>query len=133
MMITSGFAQVNGARLYFEIQGSGPTVVLLGNDSTNAEMANKQFDTLAESYQVIRYDMRGSGKSSAIGELSFSPSQDLLELLDHLSIRMATLAELTPDTTVASKFASTFPERISAIVPIESLLHPTIGSDPSPR
>lgn len=133
MMITSGFARVNGARLYFEIQGSGPTVVLLGDDSTNVGMANQQFDDVAEFYQVIRYDMRGSGKSSAIAELSFSHSQDLLELLDHLSIRMATLAELTPGTTFASEFTSTFPERVSSIVLIESLLRATPGSGPSLR
>lgn len=133
MMITSGFARINGARLYFEIQGSGPTVVLLGDDSTNVEIANTQFDALAKSYQVIRYDMRGSSKSSAIGELHFSHTEDLLELLDHLSIQQATLAELTPGTTYAREFARAFPERISAIVPVESLLPATPESGPSPR
>lgn len=130
MMITSGFARVSGARLYFEIQGSGPAVVLLGEDSANYD---KQFDDLAESYKVIRYDTRGSGKSSAVGELPFSHSQDLLELLDHLSIRTATLAEITPDSSIAKEFATMFPERVSAIVLMKDLLPITHGSGPSPR
>ncbi|MFI5202536.1 MAG: alpha/beta fold hydrolase [Candidatus Kapaibacterium sp.] len=130
MMVTSGYARVNGARLYFEIQGSGPPLVLL---SDGPESSDAPFDSLAESFQVIRYDLRGSGKSSEINDLPFSHAKDLLELLDHLSIRTATLAELTPCTTIADEFAAEYPERISAIVPIESLLHPTTGSGPSPR
>ncbi|HEX5315204.1 MAG TPA: alpha/beta hydrolase [Candidatus Kapabacteria bacterium] len=132
MMVTSDFARVSGARLYFEIQGSGQTVVLLGCD-TDSELANQQFDDLAKFCQVIRYDMRGRGKSSPIDELPFSHSQDLLELLDHLSIRTATLAEITPDSSIAKAFATMFPERVSAIVLMKDLLPITHGSGPSPR
>jgi 3-oxoadipate enol-lactonase len=132
MMITSGFAQVNGARLYFEIQGSGPTVVLLG-DNTDSELANQRFDDLAKFYQVIRYDLRGRGKSSPIDELPFSHSQDLLELLDHLSIRTATLAEITPDSSIAKEFATMFPDRVSAIVLMKDLLRITHETGPSTR
>jgi len=129
-MISSGYAQVNGARLYFEVQGSGPTVVLLGDGS---ETSNSPFDSLAESFQVIRYDMRGSGKSSEINDLPFSHIEDLLELLDHLSILEVMLAELTPGATIAEEFAAEYPERVSDIVGVESLLHTIRGSDPSPQ
>ena len=130
MMITSGFAQVTGARLYFEIQGSGPTVVLLTDGPENID---SHFDALAESFQVIRYDMRGTGNSSAVGEFPFSYQQDLLELMDHLSIEKAMLAEITPGTTIADEFAEDFPERISNVIPAEPLLHSTFENDRSIR
>ncbi|HET6401023.1 MAG TPA: alpha/beta hydrolase [Candidatus Kapabacteria bacterium] len=130
MMVTSGYARVNGARLYFEVQGSGPPLVLL---SDGPESSDAPFDSLAESFQVIRYDLRGSGKSSEIADLPFSHSDDLLELLDHLSVRTATLAELTPGATIADEFIAQHPERVSLIVPIEFLLHPTTGSGRSTR
>ena len=128
MMVTSGFAQVNGARLYFEVQGSGPVVVLLGDDS---ETSNSPFDFLAESFQVIRYDMRGSGKSSKINDLPVSHIEDLLELLDHLSIREVMLAELTPRATIAEEFAAEYPARVLAIAGVETLLHTIRESGPS--
>jgi len=128
MMVTSGFAQVPGARLYFEIQGSGPALVLLTNSPENTDLT---FDALAESFQVIRYDRRGIGKSSSIPDIPFSPVDDLLELLDHLSLNTVTIAELTPGATIAKAFAGTYPERVLAIVPINSLLPSIRGSGPS--
>ncbi len=119
MMVTSGYARVNGARLYFEVQGSGPALLLL---SDGPESSDAPFDSLSESFQVIRYDMRGSGKSSEISDLLFSHADDLLELLDHLSIRTATLAELTPGATIAEAFVAEYPERVSGIVAVETLL-----------
>ena len=130
MMITSGFARVNGARLYFEVQGSGAALVLL---SDGPESFDAPFDSLAESFQVIRYDMRGKGKSSEISDLPFSHTEDLLELLDHLTIRVATLAELTPGATIADEFAAEYPERVSDIVAVETLLVAIRESGPSLR
>ncbi len=119
MMVTSGFARVHGARLYFEIQGSGPALVVLTDGQENSDA---HFDALAASYQVIRYDMRGTGKSSEISGLPFSYTQDLLELLDHLSIGKATLAEITPGASIAEEFAEEFPERVLDVLPAENLV-----------
>lgn len=130
MMVTSGFARVNGARLYFEIQGSGPILLLLSNDRKISDAA---IDSLAKSYQVIRYDLRGSGKSSAINNYTFSHTEDLLELLDHLSIQKITIAEWAPSATIADEFAEAYPERVSAIVPLNSLLTAMNETGPSLR
>lgn len=130
MMVTSGFARLNGARLYFEVQGSGPALVLF---SDGPETSDVPFDALAESFQVIRYDMRGSGKSSEINDPPFSHADDLLELLDHLGVRTATLAELTPGATIADEFAAEHPDRVSDIVVVETLLHAIHENGPSPR
>ena len=119
MMVTSGYARVSGARLYFEVQGSGPALLLLTDGPENS---NAHFDALAESYQVLRYDLRGTGNSSEIDGQPFSHMQDLLELLDHLNISKVTLAEITPGATIADEFAAMFPDRVSSIIPAHSLM-----------
>ncbi len=119
MMVTSGFARVNGARLYFEVQGSGPALVLLTDGPENTD---SHFGALAESFQVLRYDMRGSGNSTSISQEPFSHTEDLLELMDHLSLARAVLGEVTPGATIAGEFAEEFPERVVAVRSVESLL-----------
>jgi 3-oxoadipate enol-lactonase len=59
--ITSGMAEVNGTKLYYEVQGNGePLVFIHGGLVASAEW-DAQFTTFAEHYRVIRYDVRGKG------------------------------------------------------------------------
>lgn len=118
-MVTSGYAQITGGRLYFEVQGTGAPLVLLTDGEENTDPA---FDMLSKSFQVIRYDMRGTGKSSNVGENDFSHTTDLLELLDHLSISKVSLVEIAPNSMIALEFAQAFPGRVTSVNSVEALL-----------
>ena len=65
MEITSGAAIVNGTNLYYERAGHGRTVVLIHGFSLDCRMWNDQFGLLAEHYHVLRYHLRGFGRSAA--------------------------------------------------------------------
>ena len=54
-----GFAEVNGTRLYHEVAGAGHPLVLIHGFGLDTRMWDGQFDTLAERYRVVRYDVRG--------------------------------------------------------------------------
>ncbi len=51
-----------GARLYFEVQGSGPALILIGHPMNSSGFATIAA-ILADDYTVITYDPRGFGRS----------------------------------------------------------------------
>ena len=60
----TGFANVNGTRLYYEMSGRGDTVIFVHGFTLDTRMWDDQFDTFARRYRTIRYDARGFGKSA---------------------------------------------------------------------
>jgi len=60
-----GHADVNGTRLYLEIVGSGPALVLVsGGGLLDRRAWNDQARVFARRFRVIRYDIRGVGQSA---------------------------------------------------------------------
>jgi 3-oxoadipate enol-lactonase len=81
----SGLAPINNALIYYEVGGVGEPFVMIHAGVADSRQWNNEFAHFADHYQVIRYDMRGYGKSEPVaGE--YSHLQDLNALLDHLQI-----------------------------------------------
>lgn len=59
---TSHWLDVPGARLYYEVQGSGPTLMLVGHPRGASGFATIAA-LLAETYTVVTYDPRGFARS----------------------------------------------------------------------
>jgi 3-oxoadipate enol-lactonase len=70
---------------------------------------------VAKSRRVVRYDVRGHGRSTVTDPLP-STSVDLLALLDSLGIDRATLVGISMGSTVAIDFALTHPHRVDRLV-----------------
>jgi pimeloyl-ACP methyl ester carboxylesterase len=111
----SGFAEVNGTRLYYEVVGRGPAVVLVHGGLVDSRMWDDQMGPLSKRYRVVRYDLRGYGKSAA-PDAKFSPTEDLRALLDYLKIDKATLVGLSLGGMIAADFALEHPERVERLV-----------------
>ncbi len=73
----SGFAEVNGTRIYYETAGSGHPLVLIHGYTLDTRIWDDQFENFAQRYQVIRYDMRGFGKSSVPTDESYTHPDDM--------------------------------------------------------
>ena len=57
------YAKVNGLKLYYEVYGSGPPLLLLhGNGGSIAGQASR-INRFRDKYRVIAVDSRGQGKS----------------------------------------------------------------------
>ena len=82
------FADVNGTRLYFERQGSGPSALFIHGTTLDHRMWRTQVEAFASHYDVIAYDVRGFGKS-AVPSGPFCHYQDAEALLDHLGVKRA--------------------------------------------
>ena len=113
--LRTGFADVNGARLFYEMAGEGSALVLLHASFCDLRMWDDQFDLFSRCCKVVRYDQRGCGTSSAV-ETAFSFSEDLLGLLDALEIDRACVLGLSLGAYVALDFAITHPKRTAGLI-----------------
>lgn len=117
-----GFARVHGARLYYEMKGSGHPLVLIHGGQMDRRMWDPQFDLFARRYTVIRYDVRGYGRSDMPAK-GFSHAEDLSGLLDFLRIEKASIIGLSLGGRIAIDFALSHPERVETLV----LVGPGLG------
>ena len=119
----SGFAEVNGTRLYYETAGSGEPVVLLHAFMLDGRMWDEQFDVLAAELRVIRYDARGFGRSAlpTPGE-PYSHVDDLAALLAKLDARTPRLVGASMGGRFALDYAVTHPGGVRSLAVIDTVV-----------
>jgi pimeloyl-ACP methyl ester carboxylesterase len=124
----SGFATASdGARLYYEEAGSGPPVVLMHQGLWDSRVWDGQMGPFAQRYRVVRYDLRGFGRSDPpTGQ--FSTRQDLADLMGSLGIERASLVAGSMSGSIAIDFALEFPSMVEALV----LVAPGLSGDDTP-
>jgi 3-oxoadipate enol-lactonase len=111
-----GTAEVNGTSLYYEVAGKGfPLVLISGGGTLDRRAWDDQFKAFARSYRVIRYDIRGIGKS-ARPQATFSHSRDLYALLKFLKVKKAHVVGLSFSGAIAIDFALEHPEMVDHLV-----------------
>ena len=112
---TGGTFETNGARIYYEVEGSGEPVVLIHAGVANLRMWDEQVPVLSDSYRVIRYDTRGYG-STETDAVEFSNRADIAALLDHLGEDRAHVVGLSRGGQIALDFAIESPDRVRSLV-----------------
>ena len=60
---TTGYLDAPGARLYYEVSGSGPTLLLIPGGPVDADGWTPIVGLLEDRYTVVRYDPRGISRS----------------------------------------------------------------------
>ncbi|HYY91073.1 MAG TPA: alpha/beta hydrolase [Candidatus Dormibacteraeota bacterium] len=111
----SGFAEVDGGRLYYETAGDGPALVLIHAGFLDSRMWDLQFQLFSKSYKVIRYDVRGFGRSE-IAKSSFSDSKDLYLLLNRLNVERISIIGVSNGGRIALDFVVDYPDMVSSII-----------------
>src|SRR5712691_5889967 len=117
MTADAGFVQTSQGRLYHEMAGDGPPLVLIHGGLWDARMWDDQFEAFAQRRSVLRYDLRGFGRSERPTG-PFSNTQDLTELLQHLGIERTAVLGLSMGGRVAIDFTLERPEMVSALIPV---------------
>ena len=115
----TGIADVNGARLYYEVAGSGQPLVFVHAGIADHRMWDDQFDVFAQQYRVIRYDARGFGRSD-MPPGPFAFRDDLYGLLKHLGAEKAWLVGCSMGGATSLDFTLEHPEMVGALVLIGS-------------
>jgi pimeloyl-ACP methyl ester carboxylesterase len=111
----NGLADVGGSKLYYETAGKGPAVVLIHGGLVDSRLWNHQFEKFARHFKVIRYDLRGFGRSD-FSYGPFSHVADLHSLLKYLKIEKASLVGLSLGGIIAADFALEHPEMVEKLV-----------------
>jgi len=126
MMNRQGWADVAETKLYYEITGRGEPLVLIHGFSLDTRMWDSQVAAFAKHFQVLRYDLRGYGRSPLPTDQPYHHTTDLHALLAYLDIRSAHLLGLSMGGGVALNFTLTYPAMVQSLVLVDSVLagHP---------
>jgi 3-oxoadipate enol-lactonase len=113
-------ASINGYELAYSLHGDPkrPVVVLCHALATSMDIWDYQLPLLAQRFRVLRYDLRGHGRSAAPGS-SYTLEElasDVAALLDHLEIARAAFVGLSIGGMVGQVFALRYPEKLSGLV-----------------
>lgn len=112
---TSGYIKTGNDSIFYEISGSGPTIVLIHDGLIHREVWDAQFIYFSKKYKVVRYDRRGYGKSSpATG--NYSNLEDLNTLFTQLKIDRACLIGASSGGRLAIDFTLMYPQKASSMI-----------------
>ncbi len=117
--VESGFAEINGAKIYYEVAGEGHPFLMVHAGIAHRSMWDDQFDFFAQKYKVVRYDMRGFGESLPVGG-DYQRHEDLRALLDFLQIDHAYLMGCSMGGGACMNFALDYPDRSDALIMVGS-------------
>jgi pimeloyl-ACP methyl ester carboxylesterase len=113
------YLEVNGARLYYQDEGSGHPLVLIHGWPMSAQMWDDQARVLSRYYRVIRYDRRGFGRSPGTPWKESSSEHDLPDLealLKHLGVTKTYVLGHSAGGSVAIAFTLAHPDLVDALI-----------------
>jgi 3-oxoadipate enol-lactonase len=111
--------KVRGIEMAYEVEGSGPPIVLLHGYPFNRSMWREQVEALQGGFRVITPDLRGMGETEGAEDEPATMNemaQDLAALLDELKIARIILGGLSMGGYVSLAFARRFPLRVRALI-----------------
>jgi pimeloyl-ACP methyl ester carboxylesterase len=113
----SGYAPVNGIRLWHAVFGQGEPVVFLHGGLANANYWGLQVPVVARQYQVIVVDSRGHGRSTRDNRPYGYDlmADDVVGLLDHLKIQRAAVVGWSDGGILGLDLAIRHPDRVSKV------------------
>lgn len=119
----SGLAKIGNAQIYYELAGKGQPFVMIHAGVADSRQWNNEFPHFSKDFRVLRYDLRGYGKSEPVaGE--FTHLEDLTRLLDHLDMRQpSVMMGCSMGGGLAMDFALAHQARVKALI--------MVGSGPS--
>ena len=118
--IETGVAKFGQSEIYYELAGAGePTVILIHGGLLDCHMWDGQFELLAKTNRVLRYDADAHGKSPLPPD-AYWDHASLRQLMDKLGIDRAVLVGLSLGGRIAIDLALEEPERVEGIVAVSS-------------
>ncbi|MDR3075517.1 MAG: alpha/beta hydrolase [Candidatus Methanoplasma sp.] len=115
------YVNVNGANMYYEMDGNGPPVILLTGFGGDINFWKKALDIMSEEYTVIRIDNRGVGKTSYEGQFTLDDiADDIICLTDELGLEKFSIVGWSMGSHAAYKVAETVPDRVSSLTLVSS-------------
>ena len=110
--------KANGISMNYHIRGQGANLVLIHGAGDNLNMWYHQVPIFSKSYNVITYDVRGSGKTeSPKGDYSISLfAEDLYQLMRVIKVEGAYFLGYSMGGYIALELAKNYPDLVEALI-----------------
>src|SRR5438045_7290240 len=122
---TTGYAPVNGVKMYYEVHGKGEPVVLLhGAFMTITNNWTGWIGELSKTRRVIAVEMQGHGRTADNPRRDITSenlADDVAALLTYLKIPRADLIGYSMGGAVAMQCAIRHPDKVRKVVVISSV------------
>ena len=115
--VKRGMAEVNGARLYYEMRGSGPPLLFIPGADGDAEVFSRPAELLKEEFTVLNYDRRGYSRSLRpdhyAGTTVIEHADDAAALLEVLDLAPATVWGNSSGAIIALSLVLRHPQSVT--------------------
>ncbi len=125
----SGYADMDGGRLWYRVEGSGPAVLFIPGYTLDTTMWDPQVEALSGRFTCVRFDLRGAGRSPPPAG-PYTYVADVEALLSHLGIERAHLVGLSLGAAIALDVALARPAMVRALALIDAS---AVGGYPWPE
>jgi 3-oxoadipate enol-lactonase len=110
------FADINGIRMNYSVSGEGEPVILITGFGGDINFFHSLVPTLSDRFKVIVFDNRGAGLTEYKGKFEWQDYvNDVLALLDHLSVYKVHMLGWSMGSQIAMEFAVQHPERLQSL------------------
>ena len=120
------FAEVNGARIFYEAAGDGPALMLLHGYPLSGALFARMRDALQDDYTVVTVDHRGYGMSEADEQPGTIAqyAEDALAVMDELGIESAAIGGMSMGGPITLEMFRQQPDRFSSMILIDTIAAP---------
>lgn len=120
--VQSGYAAVNGLKLYYEIHGSGEPLVLLHGGVGGIAMFGETLPVLSTARQVIAVELQGHGRTADIDRpLRYElMADDIAALIERLELGSVDIMGYSLGGGVALQTAIRHPESVRKLVVVSA-------------
>jgi pimeloyl-ACP methyl ester carboxylesterase len=125
--VASGYASVNGIKLYYSVFGQGAPVILLHGGLSNSSYWGFQVPQLSKYYEVITIDSRGHGRSTRTDQpFSYElMASDVIGLMDQLKIAKAAVVGWSDGAIIGLELAIHNPDRLTGVFAFAANYNPS--------
>jgi pimeloyl-ACP methyl ester carboxylesterase len=114
----------DGVKIYYEVHGSGPVILLTHGYSSTSQMWVGQIEELSKDHTLVIWDMRGHGETDSPDDLAqYSEAltvEDMAAILDKVGAEKAIIGGLSLGGYMSLAFNATYPERVQALLIIDT-------------
>lgn len=115
----SRFITIDGVRIHYRDEGTGPAVVLLHANFSNLIDWDPWVDALKDRYRVVRFDMTSHGLTGPDPTGDYTQQRTVLlteRFIDALGLDKFTLGGTSMGGTVAIHYTAAHPERVERLI-----------------
>ena len=115
----SKFITIDGTRLHYRDEGSGPAIVMLHGSRANLQQWDGWVKELGGRYRTVRLDDQAHGLTGFDGKGDYSAARYqflLSSLIDELKLEKFVLVGTSGGSTSAIRYAAAHPDRVEKLV-----------------